>query len=230
MGKYKNTDEVLHDYIDKLGYELGKLYHSLLKEITWLHIKWQEYRELYGTSSKRVDLLNSAAPLFFRITQDVLWEDLLLSLARLTDPPISCGKENLTIKAIPKLISDASFRKVIASLVSEADVGVSFARDWRNKHIAHRDAKIALGVELEPLSPTSRQMVGNAIKAIDKVMNTVSEKYLNRTIMFDLIHHSNGAVSLLYVVRDGLDVETKRRERLASGNFSKDDFASKEPI
>ena len=61
----------------------------------YIEIKWAEYKELFGTSPRRIELLNSAAGLFFRILQDTLWEDALLHLCRLTDPAKMHGKENL---------------------------------------------------------------------------------------------------------------------------------------
>ncbi|WP_408068516.1 AbiU2 domain-containing protein [Vineibacter terrae] len=61
----------------------------------WLHVKWEEYVELYGKRQSRVDLLNEAAPLFFRIVQDALWADTLLHIARLTDEPNSYDKPSM---------------------------------------------------------------------------------------------------------------------------------------
>lgn len=230
MAENKNAEEVRQEHIEKLGPGLGKIYNSLWNELAWLHIKWNEYRELYGTSPKRINLLNSAAPLFFRIVQDNLWEEVLLSLTRLTDPPKSRGKGNLTINAIPELIQEDLFRETLIRLTSEATQKAEFARDWRNRHIAHRDVKIALGDEIKPLSPASRQKIGEAIKALDEIMNAVSQKYFNSTIMFDVIQPSEGAVSLLYIIRDGLNAELQRQERMRSGKFSEDDFAPEEPI
>ena len=58
-------------------------------------MKWEEYLELFGKTSSRIHLLNQSAPVFFKIVQDSLWENIILHLARLTDPPKSAGKNNL---------------------------------------------------------------------------------------------------------------------------------------
>ena len=42
-----------------------EVYDALKKNLTLLHGRWKIYRQLYGTSSERVDLLNHSASTFF---------------------------------------------------------------------------------------------------------------------------------------------------------------------
>jgi hypothetical protein len=183
-----------------------------------------EHCELFGTSSGRIELLNSAAPAFFRIIQDSLWEDVLLSISRLTDGSKSCGKSNLTVNALAKLLPDKSFRDSIDDLARQATAAAEFARDWRNRRIAHRDLGVALGETLKPLSPASRKMVKEAIAALHQVLNAVSEKYLHSTRVDFVVTPMTGAAALLRVIRDGVDTERNRQEGIRSGNFMKGDI------
>ena len=34
---------------------LGEIYHWLHDELTWLHIKWSDFRRLFATGQERVD-------------------------------------------------------------------------------------------------------------------------------------------------------------------------------
>ena len=68
---------------------IDKGYHGSF--VCW---KWNDFVELFGTKETRIDLLNGSAPRFFRIVQNVLWEETLLHLARLTDSPDSVGKRS----------------------------------------------------------------------------------------------------------------------------------------
>ena len=105
-----------HDRV--LGSTLGPLYSALCNEVTWVHAKWMQFRILFADSPERIDLLNQVAGFFFRMIQDVLWEDVILHLARLTDPPQSGpGKHNLTLKRRPDAISDQALSVEIAKLV-----------------------------------------------------------------------------------------------------------------
>src|SRR3990172_2638130 len=101
MPRTSSADEVEEEHLDKLGPDLGPVYHALWNECAWLHVKWQQYKELYGTKPERIDLLNNTARVFFRVVEDSLWADILLHLTTLTDPPKSVGKENLTICRLP---------------------------------------------------------------------------------------------------------------------------------
>ena len=97
MSGEQTADQVKKENLDKLGPQLGPVFSELRDDLAWLQVKWGEYRELYGTSSERIELMNSAAGLFFRILQDAMWEDALLHLCRLTDPAVMGSKKNLSI-------------------------------------------------------------------------------------------------------------------------------------
>ncbi len=92
MSGIRTAEESKADHVAAMGVELGEFYSALWHELAWIHSKWAEYVTLFGTTSTRVELLNQAAPRFFRTIQDSLWEDVLLHIARLTDSPRSAGK------------------------------------------------------------------------------------------------------------------------------------------
>jgi len=223
----QTAEQVRQEYLDKLGTKLGPVFSELKDDLAWLHVKWAEYHELFGTSAARIDLLNSAAGLFFRILQDTLWEDALLHLCRLTDPAEMRGRRgrrNLTIQALPALCDDSALKAEVARLVTEATAKVSFARDWRNRRIGHRDLGVALGSTSRPLAAGSRADVSEALAAIHRVINHIHESLLNSTLADEVITPATGAEALLYVIRDGLQADEERRERIRSGKFSQADL------
>lgn len=124
---------------------------TIWQQVAWLHNKWEQYVELYGTKESRVTLLNQAAPLFFRVVQDTLWEDVLLHIARLTDSPESMKKANLSIQRFPAVIDDGPTKLAVETLIDEALNASEFCRDWRNRHIAHRDLRLVLDEAALPL-------------------------------------------------------------------------------
>lgn len=211
-----------------MGEPLGKLYHALSNELAWLYLKWGEYVELFGTKPSRIDLLNRAAGGFFRIVQDGLWEDVLLHITRLTDAPRSAGRANLTIRALPRLITSLEVLPVVQGLIETAVAKAEFARDWRNRHIAHTGLELALKDGAEPLKPASRAAVKDALASISRVLNAVSQSYLGETTAYEMTEALHGAAGLLYVIDDGLRAEERRRERLKAGAFSPDDYAPRD--
>lgn len=224
MADEQTDDHVRGEYLDKLGPQLGPVFSELRNDLAWLQVQWREYRELYGTSPERIDLMNSAAGFFFRILQDTMWENALLHLCRLTDPAAMRDKRNLSIRALPELCADAAVQEAVTALVEQAVAATSFARDWRNRHIGHRDLVLALGSGTRPLTPASRAQVSAAISAIHRVLNEISERLLDTTLAEDVITPPTGAEALLYVLRDGIKANAEKHDRFRSGKFTKDDL------
>lgn len=104
------ADELEKRNIEKMGEALGKQYSALFNEVAILHLYWKEFLELFGTNQKRIDRLNEAAPGFFRMLQDELFQTKIMHIARLTDPPKSAGKENLTLQNLPTLVNDKDLK------------------------------------------------------------------------------------------------------------------------
>ena len=91
MGDIKTSEELKEERIRVLGKEFGTFYDSMYNDYLWLYSEWKEYKELYGTKRSRIELLNKAAPYFFFVVQRVLFENILLGICKLTDPPTSFG-------------------------------------------------------------------------------------------------------------------------------------------
>lgn len=223
MGAHQSAEEIENEHLRVLGPDLGPVYNSLYQECAWLHIKWREYGELYAAKPERIDLLNRASGLFFRVVQDALWDDTLLHLARLTDPLSSSGKDNLTILRLPPLVDDIGLKNEVQPLVDAAVDATAFARDWRNRRIAHRDLALALQKGPIPLALASRKRVKNALHAIGCVLKRINRFYFDSDLKFDVIAVPSGAVELLHVIRDGLQANDKRRQRLREGKFDPND-------
>ena len=206
------SKETKQKYIEVMGKELGIIFHALRNELLWLFEKWTEYVELFGTKQSRVELVNQAASHFFGIVQNTLWENTLLHIARITDNEKSAGKENLTIRRLPKLIEKQSCKKEVEALIDKINKKREFCKDWRDRHIAHSDLKLAIWEDAEKLKPASRKQVIELLKLIAKALNTVSGYYTDSTIFFEGIGNINGSVSLLHVIDDGLRAKKKRLE------------------
>ena len=219
---HRSAAEAKAEHIAKMGAELGEFYSALWQELAWIHAKWSEYVALFGMNPGRIDLLNEAAPKFFRTVQDSLWEDVLLHLARLTDSPRSMGKENLSVRRLPDLMALKATPLPIAALVASAVSATEFARDWRNRKLAHGDLSLALGQSVQSLAPASRQAVKEALQALVAILNAVSGAHLDSTTMFE--SGDADAEALLYVLRDGLRCESERKERIRMGAYRPEDL------
>jgi hypothetical protein len=218
------AEEAKKTNIAKMGAQLGVLYSALWQEVAFLYQNWGEYSALYGTKSSRIDLMNRAAPYFFRMVQDDLLNATLLHIARLTDPPKSAGRTNLTIKSLPDLIDHEETKSAVNNLIETALAEAEFCRDWRNRRIAHRDLDIALEQSASELAIASRKRIKDAMAAIAAVLNAISGRYQKSETRFDAAGTRGGSVPLLYVLHAGLKARDERAERLKKGEYSEADL------
>jgi AbiU2 len=183
-----------------MGEPLGNQFAALWQEVAWLHMKWAAYVELFA-EPERVEVLNQAAPGLFYIIREALWEQTLLHIARLTDRPDSGGgKVNLTIQSLPGLVEDTGIKALVKSALDKT----KFCRDWRNRHIAHRDLNLLLNGSARPLETASGNQVYDALKAIQDVLSEVSLRYMDSSLVFPSNLGSVGnAISLLRLLHDG---------------------------
>ncbi|MCL4523070.1 MAG: hypothetical protein M1453_09110 [Acidobacteria bacterium] len=206
-------------HLQAMGPTLGPLFHRLHEEVCWLRVKWQEFRKLYAHSQKRIDLLNGTAALFFKVVHDVIWQDVILHIARLTDPVQQGKYENLTFLRVLGAISDPKTRLRVEKLLVDVQTNAEFARQWRNKRLAHCDLSHATKQSVQPLPGVSRRHIENALASFHAVLNYLSQKYLDGAVLLDEVITHSDADALLYHLRVAAHIEKQKVERLTKGEW-----------
>ncbi len=194
-------------FLTSMGKQLGQLFFALHKEIIWLNVKWKQFCSLYAHTPQRLTLLNETAALFFRIIQNVLWDDVLLHIARLTDSPKSMGKDNLTILRLPPAIPDKTISNEIQHLVDTTVKKSTFARDWRNRYLAHRDLSLVLQEKATPLSQVNHKNMDHALAALADTLNHIYVHYFGRNYKYEYFMAYTDADSLVHHLHIAADIE-----------------------
>jgi hypothetical protein len=224
MSSHLTAEETLQKYIDKMGAELGIPFYYLWQEVSWLYSKIEEFTTLFAQKPTRIDLMNEAAPFFFRIVEDILWENIVLSISRITDPAKTGDKENLSVQMLPSLIKELKLKTEVQSLVDESLIKVKFCKDWRNKRLAHRDLSFAIEDGIKQLEKITLNKIDNAIDSLADILNSIDSYYCDSTTYFKSGGGNPGnSASLLHVLYDGKKAEKDRMERLKSGKFKEED-------
>lgn len=195
MAEHKSAEQVLEQRIRAMGIDLGTLYHALTNDVAWVHAKWDQYQQLYMHSPERITLLNSVAGAFFGIMQDTLFESVILHLARLIDPPQSMGKDNLTLRRLPAVISNEPLRVKVADFIETTQVACEAARAWRNRRLAHRDLGLALATATEPLPGISYATINTALAAMAAVLNCLEGHYWHAETIYEHAPLGGGCAS-----------------------------------
>ena len=175
----ESSDDIRKRYQTKLGTEFGDVFHGLWNQWAWSLMRRDEFRELFSRAED-VSLLNALTGGDFTWDlQQILWDDLLLRVCRLTDPATTGRKENLTVARLPDFCEQygAALHDQMKRLVDEAAKEAGFARDWRNRRISHSDLPTVIG-KAEPLAPASLQNVTSALDAVHAVLNPISREHL----------------------------------------------------
>jgi hypothetical protein len=103
---------------------------------------------------------------------------------------------------------DPPFDLEIKKRVSVAIRKSEFAREWRDRHIAHRDLHLALGESPKPLPAVSRKRIKDAIEAITAVLNAIDGHYCKANTGYEFSAVLGNAETLLRAL------EEVRRARL----------------
>lgn len=191
----------------RLPAEIRDIWVTIKSEVVWLHGRWIIYRQLYGTSQERIDILNSSASTFFNVLQKTLLHDVQLSLSKLGDPAGSGKRKNLTLAALVaelEAVGESSVVSKLAPLVTTFDDACKNLRHRRNKWIAHFDLRTMLESKVKPLEGPSRAEIEAALKALRDVMNCVELHFTESQTMYEQFILNNDGEYLISTLKQGL--------------------------
>lgn len=141
---------------------------------------FRHYEILFEEGELRRTLLHRTAPVFFGDLNQLLIEQLVLQICRLTDPPVTMGRTNLTIDYV---IREADF-----SGAPEDHARVSALRDRihqfrskilpaRNRLIGHLDLVAAMAGQ--PLGPASDAEWAQFWDDLEQFLHLVYTRYVD---------------------------------------------------
>lgn len=215
--------EVEQQHVDSMGKPLGQVYNRLQSECTLLNSTWQQFVELFATNEKRIDILHWSAPYFFKVVHDVFLESALLRICRISDPVATGNKGNVSLARLPQLVDDVIRPGVNASLM-RINAAAEFARDWRNRHIAHLDFALTFEEAAVQLTPFTRKKVDEVIQEIGMLLNLIEEHYRQSTVVFDRLIAHGQADDLLQILNEEFEREREFQDRLESRKLTTEDL------
>lgn len=220
---HKSSDQAFQSYINKLGEERGRFVKALENDLYNLRIHFEIYTAFFGTNKERIDLFNSVSGNSAYWIERAMFESLVLNVCRLTDPiEMNGGKRNVTVKALPSQLTNGPDSELEGRVAAAADAS-SFARDWRNRRIAHTDAQVRLG--RAKLDTATRARLSEAIDAIAACIRRYALVELNTTLGTHPIRQlGNDELDFLAALHFGR-VEQTRREEIRIDLISKREWA-----
>lgn len=206
---------------------LAALWAPLYEEVVWLHARWIIFRQLYGTSAKRIELLNESAPGLFFILQNVLRDEIELALSKLADPVMTGKKRNLTLATLLDGIEAAGKGDLAAELRDDLEAFRTMCANIshrRNKYIAHYDLDTLLKGQATAVPGASRKEISDALAVAAKFMNRIEARFTDSTTAYDefIFQPGGDAEHLAAIIRSGL----RYMELVEGGSIREDDIQS----
>lgn len=208
----------------KIPDALEPLWDNISREVLRIHERWIIYRQLFGTSPERIDLLNEIAGLFFHTLEDLMVDDIILSLSRLMDPEKSKTKAGESRNAVlkqfiiheeitnhPRIGDGFPLHEELLNRYKELEKKCSNLKAIRHKRIAHRDWDVALGIQ--PLPPISRKSIEDALKELRDFLNAIYGSFKDSEIDFYPVTEADGN-ALLAALKQSIAYEQAVTEGL----------------
>src|SRR5271157_3512876 len=181
------------------------IFNELKNQVVWLHTKWENYRQVFGTSEK-LKLLDECAHAFFLIIHNALIDDVLMSLSKLTDPAGKKTKKHLSFEKLQKRVKKNCDHELASQLQAKLDdlkKKSEVIRTHRDKRLAHLDTEVAMkqGLNLDKISV---KMVEEALALAGEYMNIIEGHYYQTgTYEFAIASYGDGD-ALVAILKDGL--------------------------
>jgi DNA-directed RNA polymerase subunit L len=187
--------------------QLQQLWTFLESEVIWLHGRWQIYRQIFGTNSKRIDIINEIARTFFGVLQRVLMNDVQLTLMKFADPPPTFGKDNATLEhlitQVEQVPQPALANDLRACLVQYRAM-CSKIKARRNKDLAHFDLRTQLSDKAVSLPNPSRAEIEEALAELRKFMNIFRVHFEGSQMAYEHFAMQDDANTLMYALKESL--------------------------
>jgi len=193
----------------KMPKEVAEIHDVLSRELSVLYTKWNDFKLLFCTSNESVKLLDSAASFFFQICQEVMSDDIVITVCRLTDSATTqvggITKNNLTVAHLISIIPEAAggLKKTLESMAKSAAVSWSKFRNHRNTRIGHCDLHTKLKRAEPALPGIKTSEVGLALQNISQLLNAIERHYDRKEFPFEdgIYGAGNGSDLLKFIKR-----------------------------
>lgn len=184
-----------------------QLFESIDKRVAQLAYRWKLYGELFDSGQDNIDLLNASSASIFGLLQELMLDDVILTLCQLTDPAASGGgkdKENASIKQLVKVsrsMTDPTIAAEIDASVERLDKLVEKLKIHRSKVIVHTDLQHSLNAKTLPL--IAYDELEGAMEECYNLMGKLGTKSMYRVGGYNNpnIKFGEGGLNLLNVLR-----------------------------
>jgi len=163
-------------------------------EVSTIAVKFNQFSQLYLDGPETLALLSKSAALFFEFIGESLIRDIIMSIARLSDPAQTMGKDNLTFARLSNELTGDCKKEYDTELESLKN-RMSAIKQWRNKHLAHNSLDHSLNKITLP--NIDYDNLTECVKSSVTLLNIVNAHTGATYTMYDQVVQPGGASALI---------------------------------
>ena len=192
--------------------ELNNQMKALGHEVTLLHFQWAYFIQLFG-NAVHVATFNETAGGAFHAIENAMLHDLLMTIMRLCDPPISAGKKTLSFRGVAACTTVPEVKQQIEEIEWLIREKTEAVRIWRNQKLAHNDLQRHLSGE--PLPEIQVNNLKDALRLIAKAMNVLNGHFHDLDVRYESSYIDPGdGNALWFYLQYGLECYREDRAKV----------------
>ena len=167
--------------------EIQDIFPYVCGEVSNLRYNWDVYHDFFMEKREHTELIGKHLGEMFGIFQNLLQDEIFLSVSRLTDKTDRKNK-NVSLWAINSVLKhekDPEFLEKVNKSIERIFSEVSDIRRHRSKRIAHYDHYVI--IESTSLPIVKFKKIGEVIEMIESHMNLFHWHYEETTVLYDAI-------------------------------------------
>ena len=185
--------------------------NAVQDQVSDLFGHWNFFNGLFA-DQESVDILKwafnyGAAGLIYQAVRT----EIAVGIGRLLDPAVERRDtlHNLSVERMVNHVKDQRPEKAVGleDELKKVDIRFKPLRKWRDKHHAHRDYAVAMGID--PIAQVDKEAVESVLSALGELMNRICSA-LNHPIMPYQRSHEAAATQLLAFVLPKYQASRKR--------------------
>jgi HEPN superfamily AbiU2-like protein len=195
--------------------QVGPVFCELRHTVLYLNSVHQLWFDLFWDDEAE-GLLHYVSPYFANVVRESMLRDLLMTVARLTDPPSTGGpgKENLSFARLLHEITSAGDQLLVDRLrpkVQGIEGKAADIRFIRRKVLAHADLALAIAPAPPPLPETTREAYEELVAEMVDSLNNVQIHYLQSATDYTGDAASHATQLVVHALRQFREVAEARR-------------------
>ena len=157
--------------------EIDEKIKILGEDVIWTFYTIQEYRKIF-LDNDNSKIINASAHHFFSNYQRLFWNNIILSISRLFDPPQQRKFNNLTVYEVAQFAENNKLQcacEIKSTIDKIKNNNLQTIKLWRNKMFAHRDIETALNYNYQDMK-VHLDDIEEIMKNIGDCLNKIYEE------------------------------------------------------